>query len=62
MIYTAKGEIGPYPLPIYPESTGTRVQLALTPLAVVGDIACVSAILAVIGAYIYAGGCLNCGD
>jgi hypothetical protein len=61
IIYTDKGQIGPYPLPTYEEGSGTAVQVALTPLAVTGDVVCVSAILAMIGAYAYAGGCWHCG-
>jgi hypothetical protein len=61
-IYTGRGQVGPYPLPTYEEASGTAVQAALTPLAVTGDVLCLSAILALVGAYLYAGGCWNCGQ
>ena len=60
-IYTDRGQIGPYPLPTYEEASGTGTQVALTPLAVTGDLLCLSAILALVGAYVYASGCWNCG-
>lgn len=59
-IYTSDGEIGPYPLPAYEEADGTIARVALTPLAVTGDLICLGAIIAVIGAFAYAGGCINC--
>ena len=44
-IYTDAGGIGPYPLPVFEETNGNGVRVLLTPWAVVGDAACVSAIL-----------------
>jgi hypothetical protein len=47
-IYTATGEIGPYALPHYAESTGVTAKILLTPLAVAGDVTCVSLFAAAI--------------
>ena len=55
-IHTETGDIGPEPLPTYPESTGTGAMVALTPLAVAGDVTCVGLILGFFAALAYAGG------
>ena len=40
--------LGAFPLPVYPESSGTVIRVALTPLAVVGDTAMVGLVAAVV--------------
>jgi hypothetical protein len=60
-IHTDLGQIGPYPLPKYEDRRGTAIQVALTPVAVVGDVALVSLIVAVAaGIGVALGSCVNC--
>ncbi len=54
-VHTNAGDLGPDALPTYPESTGTGAKVALTPLAVTGDVTCVALILGFIAALSYAG-------
>ena len=53
-IHTAAGDIGPDALPSYPESNGTGAKVALTPLAVAGDVTCVALIVGFFAALAYA--------
>ena len=50
-IHTADGVIGPDPLPIFEETNGTTTRVLLTPLAVMGDAALVSAVLALFAVF-----------
>jgi hypothetical protein len=62
IISTEAGDIGPYALPVYVESTGTGTKAALTPLAVAGDITCLAFIAGFFAVLAYAhGGCHDCG-
>jgi hypothetical protein len=49
-IHTSNGDIGPYVLPTYAETEGNGIKAALTPVAILGDVGCVSLILACVGA------------
>ena len=51
IIYTAAGVIGPDPLPVFEETKGNTTRALLTPFAVVGDAALISAILALFGVF-----------
>ena len=53
-IHSTEGEIGPYPLPTYVEADGAFVKTALTPLTVIGDVACLSLIIGLFGLFAYA--------
>ena len=60
-IYTGEGFIGPCALPAYPETSGLGSKLAMTPIAVLGDVGCVSLIIGMIGLIGFArgGGSIN---
>ena len=54
-LHTDAGVIGPNPLPIFEETNGNTTRVLLTPLAVVGDAALISAVLALFAVYVCPG-------
>jgi hypothetical protein len=51
-IFASDGIYGPFPLPEYQETDGTATKIALTPVAIVGDLALVSLLAALFAAIV----------